>query len=488
MYGVVYDSLARGPLAGATVQLVRAGDLLEGRAASTDAVGAFRIAALAPGRYLVAFEHPLLDLLGVEVPPRLVALGPGSDTVRVDLGMPDLGRMRPVVCGNAQAVTDSTGLLAGRVRDATDDAPVADATIVLTWSELAFGAGGVHIERRRVPVPAGPDGRYIACGVPTGVEIAASAAAPGRASGAVALQLPVRGFARRDFALGETAAGAPGAAAGAMSEVGVATRDTTTAHPRAGDAPAPGAARVAAPSAGTLVPSVARGTARATVRLYGTVRDSAGRGLGGARVSIWGTVAAAVAGADGAFALVGLPAGTRTVEVRAIGFAPRRVAVDLAAGRDSRLDIPMGSAIVPTLGPVTVYGTAVPLSSTDRDFLQRQRTSAFGRFLTAADLLRLQPPTMTWALRQMPGLKLAPNGRLGSAVIGRTYQNGYPADCPAQVVVDGLPLEPGDDVDQFVTPGRVAGVEVYIDQTYAPPQYSGPKTNGCSVVLLWTRR
>jgi hypothetical protein len=206
VHGVVYDSLARGPLAGAYVQVVRAGDLLGGRAVAADSAGAFRIDSLAPGRYLVGLDHPVLHLLRVEVRPRLVELGPGATAVRVDLAVPHFDRVRPVVCGSPQAPADSSGLLAGRVRDAADDAPVANATVVLTWSELSFGAGGVRTEHRRALAPTAPGGRYVVCGVPAGVELVASAAAPGRASGEVALEVPPRGFVVRDLTLGDTVA------------------------------------------------------------------------------------------------------------------------------------------------------------------------------------------------------------------------------------------------------------------------------------------
>ncbi|GJG86856.1 hypothetical protein tb265_20370 [Gemmatimonadetes bacterium T265] len=459
--GVAYDSLTPGPLAGATVQIARAPDLLGGRAVVADSAGVFRMDSLAPGRYLVGVEHPLLDLLHVEVRPRLVELGPGGDTVRVDLALPALARMRPVLCGSPQAPSDSTGLLAGRVRDASDDASVANATVVLAWSELAVGAGGVHTEHRRVPVVTGPGGTYVACGVPAGVELALSVAAPGRAGGPVALELPPRGFVVRDLTLGDTvsvvtaAAALPGRTA-ARPTAGAAARDTATA-------------------------AVARGTARLT----GTVRDSAGRPVRGARAFVWGTAAAATVDADGTFTLAGLPAGTRTLEVRAIGFAVRRVAVDLAPGRAGTVDVRMNGTVA-SLDPVTVYGKASPASLQLREFLERRRHSAFGRFLTAEDLERWHPVQVTDALQGMPGLQIAPNGRLGNTILGRG-KNGS-GSCRATVVLDGTALPPGDEIDQYLSPQQVGGIEVYADPAFAPPEYGDARMTGCSIVLIWTRR
>lgn len=457
VHGVVFDSLTRRPLAGATVQSVRAGDLLGGRTVTTDSTGAFRIDSLAPGRYLVGFLHPVLDLLQVEAAPRVVEVGPRGDAVRVDLAVPDLARVRPVLCGSAQAPADSTGLLAGRVRDAADDAPpVANATVVLTWSELSLEERGVRTAHRRVAVTTGPGGSYVVCGVPAGVELAATAAAPGRASGQVALEVPPRGFVVRDLTLGDTAAVA----------AAIAPERGASARRRAGPSAAAGA--------------VARGTARLT----GTVRDSAGRPVRGGRAFVWGAADTTTVGADGTYTLGGLPAGTRTLEVRAIGFAPRRVAVDLAAGRTGIVDVRMERAVV-SLNPVTVYGTPRPPSLLVREFLERRSHGAFGRFVTAEDLARTQPPQVSWALRAVPGLQLAPNGRLGHTILGRG--KGGAGSCPALVLLDGTALEPGDEIDQFVSPQQVAGIEVYADPAFAPPQYGGARLTGCSMVLVWTR-
>ena len=423
VHGVVYDSLAGRPLAGASVQVARAGDLRDPRAVATDATGAFRVDSLVPGRYLVGFDDPVLDRLRVSVQPRLVEIGLGGDVVRVDLGVPGLASMRPVLCGSPQAPADSSGLLVGRVRDAADGAPLAHATVVLTWSELAFGAGGVHKELRRVPVPADAAGVYVACGVPAGVELVATAAAPGRASGEVALELPPRGLVVRDLTLGDTTAAATPAAV-----------------------------------------AVARGTAALT----GTVRDAAGRPVRGARAAVRGTAAEGVAGDDGGFTLRGLPAGTRTLEVRAAGFALQRVAVDLAPGRAAAADVRLDR--VASLAPVTVRGTPATPSTrslSQRDFLERRRTSGgFGRFVTAADIERRKPSAVTDAVRAVPGVQVAPGGPQGDVILGR-------GGCPASVFFDGLPLGPNDVIDRWVSPSDVFGIEVYPDAAFAPPEYRG---------------
>lgn len=436
IHGVVYDSLAHRPLARATVQIVRAGDLLGTRVVAADASGTFRFDSLAPGRYLVGFDHPLLDLLQIALTPRTVDVGPGGDVVRVALGTPDLARMWPVLCGNPLAPTDSSGLIAGRVRDAADDTPVPNAKVVLTWSERLLGAGGVRTEHRRVPVTTGPTGSYVICGVPAGEELLASAAAPGRATGEVAVEVPARGFVVRDLTLGDTASGL-----------------------------------VAAP--------VAHGTARLT----GTVRDSAGRPVRGARASVRGTTVESTAGDDGTFALNGLPAGTRTLEVRAIGYALYRGAVDLAPGRAGTVTVRLDRAT--SLAPVSVFGKPVALSPRVREFRDRVSHSVTGRFVTAADIARLDPIEVSSTL-PTKGMQVVPNGRLGHTIVG---QSKFGGTCQAVVILDGTVLDSGDDVDKLVRPADVAGIEVYANPDFAPPEYGGARLsrNGCSVVLVWTK-
>ena len=62
--GIVYDSMALRPLAGATVQLVDAGNPAGGvRTAITDGLGAFEFTGVPDGGYLLGFLHAVLDSL-----------------------------------------------------------------------------------------------------------------------------------------------------------------------------------------------------------------------------------------------------------------------------------------------------------------------------------------------------------------------------------------------------------------------------------------
>ena len=71
--GTVTDSIHSRPLAGVRVAAVdAAAPATMPGSATTDARGSFRIDSLAPGRYMVGFESPLLDSLEIALPPREV--------------------------------------------------------------------------------------------------------------------------------------------------------------------------------------------------------------------------------------------------------------------------------------------------------------------------------------------------------------------------------------------------------------------------------
>jgi hypothetical protein len=120
VHGIVYDSLAVAPLAGAVVQLV-AGDTLPAKApfgaiATADSAGAYAFTGVPDGHYLIGFFHPLLDTLGLAPPLRTVVVTGGRAT-RVDLATPSPARLRGAICG-ASTESPPGGLIVGTARDA----------------------------------------------------------------------------------------------------------------------------------------------------------------------------------------------------------------------------------------------------------------------------------------------------------------------------------------------------------------------------------
>lgn len=199
--GVVRDSVARTPLAGAMVQLVAA-DGLAGfaRTAVSDSLGRFTLSDVPNGRFTLGFFHPLLDSLGVEPPLRAVYLE-DHRSVSIDLATPSTSRLRAAVCGT-RAAPDSGAALVGVVRDAQTRAPVAGATVTGEWLEVSFGKDGVFRRVPRLVATTRENGWFSMCNVPSPGTMALIASRGADSTDLIEVQVPSDGFMRREFYLG----------------------------------------------------------------------------------------------------------------------------------------------------------------------------------------------------------------------------------------------------------------------------------------------
>lgn len=451
LVGTAWDSLAGVPLAGALVQLAAESNPgAPARTAVADSLGRWQLDSVPRGTYLAGYFHPTLDALGIEAPTFRV-LVQGDSVARLDLAIPGPQRMRALLCG-APAADDSTGGIVGVMREPEAGDPIAGATLSVGWRELVIEKGSIRNVQRRVPVIAQPSGLVVACGVPTDTPVEVDAAAPGRRSGVLELQVPVRGLVRRDLLLGDSAtiARALDAATAAGADSGAA-----------GQPPA------------SLVADGAR--------LRGTVTGPDGRPLARAQVSVSGIGRSATTSAAGTFALDSLPTGTFGVDVRAIGFAPVRVAVDLARRRTATLAVAVRERAT-ALSTVVVRGQRSRPSRFLEEFAERRRRAAGGTFLGPAELERRNLLYVSDALRTTPSLRVRPGRGFGYSIRGR-------GDCTPAVYIDGMPvLQGADELDQLVNPPDVMAMEIYSGLGAIPPQYGGISANGCGAVLVWTKR
>jgi hypothetical protein len=452
--GTVYDSVTTTPLAGAIVQLAAQDDPKRVLTASADSLGRYRIEGVRPGRYLAGFLHPTLDVLGLDASTRLVEI-PADTVGRLDLAIPAGARLRTAICGAGTRMTDSTGVVVGQVRDAETNAPVDDARVVVTWQELSLGAGGVHLERRRIPAVVRPGGYYAVCGVPADDPIVGGAEAPGRRAGLVELRVPAGRVVRRDFLLADSAA--------AVAEA-------------SDDSAAGGTERLRGPAA-----------------LRGVVRRPDGKPAPGARVLVLGTDRRTTAGDDGRFALDGLPSGTYSVEARALGFEPQRVAVDLTSRRPGEAEIGLRGRIT-TLETVQVLGRTSPAMQARLTFFERQKRSGGGAFLSADDLAKTHPVDVTDALRRLPSVEIVlrrPGPADATSGPKRLYLHGGASHrlCRPDVYIDGAIVYDGaSDLDALVRPDEVVGVELYRNGSGAPAEFATTRARDCGVLLVWTNR
>jgi hypothetical protein len=445
--GVVRDSIARAPLAGAIVQLAAAdGADRAVRTVMADSLGRFSIGDVAAGRYALGFFHPMLDSLGLEPTLREVTVGE-RQSVRADLGTPSPARLRAAICG-AQTLTDSSGIVVGIVRDARDGEPASGAEVLGQWNELSFTAPGLVRSRPRLVATTKEKGWFALCGVPSAGLMALSASRGADSTDVIDLQLPADGFLRHDLYLGAVRTIVSAAPADSLSRT---------------DSMAPAPRRMRTGEG----------------RLAGVVVSAAeGRPLGGARVGI--TDGPQTRANDrGEWSLVDAPVGTRLLEVRAVGFYPERRSVNVVAGAP-----PVRVALM-TLKAVldTVRVTAARVRDRHLSGFEQRRHTSLGRYITREDIARRQPVVTSDLLRMTPGLQVA-RGEFGENLV--TMRSAFGGRCDPNVYIDGylMKLVGAEDLDAYVRPDDIAGIEVYTG--VVPPQFE-PGISGCGSIAIWTR-
>jgi hypothetical protein len=310
-------------------------------------------------------------------------------------------------------------------------------------------------ERISVSAKATSAGWYALCGVPTAGPIAAHARIGSDSTGYIGVRVPSRGVLHRDFNIPR------GAAAVAVVPTGIAdasNRDVGKSE---------------------IVPA-----RRGRARLAGLVHDRSGRPLHGAQLHIWGSDATASTDDDGRFALNALPAGTQTLEARYIGYAPRRVPVDLSSDHTTSIVVTLDK-IADVLSEVKVYGEPSALSKKLEGFRQRMR-AGWGRFFTRADIQKRGPIRFTDMLVGMPGISVQPVGAFGY----RLAPSLPHSRCSVSVYVDGHPVPRWikgdmDDLNSYVWMDWVVGIEIYPHGIGAPAEYGGGWSS-CPKVLIWT--
>ena len=117
-------------------------------------------------------------------------------------------------------------------------------------------------------------------------------------------------------------------------------------------------------------PGLAAGQGAGIIR--GRITDAAtGAPLLGVQVRVEGTPVGAQTAADGTYAIVGVPAGSRVVTTRRVGYAPGRAAVTVPEGESASHDFALG-AIATTLNEVVI--TALGQTAQQRSLGTAQQT------------------------------------------------------------------------------------------------------------------
>ena len=423
--GTVTDSIRNTPLAGATVVASRTsvvGDTAADATATTDVRGRFVINTLRPGVYLVTVEHPWLDSTGLGVPARTVTVM-SQQTATVNLAVPSGETIRAVFC--PISARDSTlGLVAGYVTDVNSDHPVAGARVVFAWDDFDVNQrSALATEHRRLAaVTSGRDGTFRLCGLPVQRTLLVQAQIGAHeATGAVEVEVPTSGVLVQTLRID------------------------------------------ASPSGSTSLAGV--------VRKSGSVRT-----IAGAHVHLYGAIGEVVSAPDGTFRLSAVPYGTQSVEVTALGYYPRRYAIDVRPGDVPNVTIPM-LEMAPVLDSVRIVAKRQTAATLHREFDERSAHGS-GQYITEDMIAKASVLETAELMQQVPGLYVMSDTVYSSRGVTALTGNRV---CQPTLYIDGNPS--GGTMNDIV-PSAIHGIEIYASSNEVPPQY---RSSSCGAILIWTK-
>ena len=442
--GVVYDSLAtRAALVDAQVTIVELG-----RFATSDKRGRFHFDGVKAGRYTITFLHPVLDSLDMSAPEVMIEV-PAAGTVIAALATPSPATTYGRLCrGPSEA---KTGAIYGRVFSAVDNTPAVGVRVFGSWLDMVLVRTRLKRDWREIGVITGKHGEYLLCGIPIDIAVDVRIARGMLAAGPVQVQNGDQVVAHLDFTV-------PLADTGARMLAGDSGRSMLV-----DSAAAPGSAS-----------------------LVGTVQGPDGKPIADALVGVLGFNVSARTGANGQFALARLPSGSRTLQVRSVGAAPKSVVVDLP--ENGRLETTMKlEKRPPQLATVKVQGEKggrdIPHATTG--FASRQK-AGLGRYITGDDIRKFQPWTLVDALALATGVRREWSSSGPSITI-----RGARGQCVPSIFLDGMSLSTGErgdipELEGLIKPEYITGIEVYAGP-FIPPQFDRSGQTFCGSIVVWTR-
>ena len=133
----------------------------------------------------------------------------------------------------------------------------------------------------------------------------------------------------------------------------------------------------------------------------------------------------------------------------------------------------------------TVRITATRLDPKLRGFEERRR-NGLGHYVTPEDVARRNPIVTSDLFHMMPGLYVerSAHSASGSQIMMRGM---FAARCAPAVFFDGAYMSTlnGDDIDSWLGPDEIAGLEVY-SAGMAPAQFQVGLGN-CGSIVIWSR-
>ena len=384
----------------------------------TDREGRFTL--IAPGKIRrVTVFHDFLDRSGLGSLQAIVT--ETTSHSMLILSTPSLATIWARLCPGRTLDKGRSGIVYGTVRAADARTRLSGAQVRVSWDFKAASAAGVT--SRTSDAKTDSTGSYYACGAPPNDNVYVFGYSSTLRSGAVTTTgdtLPLR---RVDLVLGESGKSA---------------------------------------------------------MIRGIVRDRYKNPLVGATIDVDGVDASVRTNTNGQFVVPNVPTGSRTMAVRALGYAPLFQPIAVLEKQNDELAVDMLAVSLPG---VNITGRQ-NVSSLQLDFEQRKR-EGFGTFKDSTEIVK--HTSIRSIFQGIPSLVITGVDvrSFGLFTPGQSLSTNNPAGgCPANVYIDGKPSDLGVLIS--LSKEQIAAIEVYIRQEFAPAQYL-LLSNNCGVVLVWTK-
>jgi hypothetical protein len=207
-----------------------------------------------------------------------------------------------------------------------------------------------------------------------------------------------------------------------------------------------------------------------TASVAGRVTGATNEPVAGVQLSVRDARGVATSDSSGRFVLAGLPAGTRVLVARRIGYALAEQVVELRAGQRTTLDVRLERMAALDSMRVTALGGRY------REFEFNRGANIFGRYLTRDQILRRRPADNADLLFRLGGFTVIGHG--GTAIVYSKREMRKANPCPANVVIDGVQRRRINDV----RPLRIAGLEAY----EGPSSFTSDYEATCGLIVIWT--
>ena len=226
-----------------------------------------------------------------------------------------------------------------------------------------------------------------------------------------------------------------------------------------------------------------------TVAIRGRVVSPDGHALSDAEIRIRGTAYAASSDSIGAFEIKGIPSGHVILDARRLGFLAQQFELDLAAGRDRRVELmlPVVPHDLPNVRVTDTLGKPARYANTHRyDQFFERRSTGIGKFFTREDIDAQFKSHTPELLQGLSGVKIRRIGDEWKVQFTRCNL-GMPGQADPsefiQVFINGHYAGHADELNS-IHPSEIEAMEVYRSPAELPPQARG---NGCGAVFIWTR-